>query len=241
MKRIATLFGVSCIVLLSGCHNSDQDLVKAPKPPPFSIKAMHWYDAATAPAVSEKYRLPEKQATVYSQTLYSALHSAYPGINLIAPKRLRQVIGHHYQDFARYFWQNGWLVMQDRQRLTLNFTHLRYIFFTRVLQDHLTHHYVLRKTPVTKKGKVSVVQTYTTVRDLVLKVEVYDLQSKKVVWHQQDAMAKTVVKTYKQTINNTQQAEDALKHPYPDPISTHALSLALYKKMVKQLPTLDHK
>lgn len=240
IKRVVSLLILPCVVLLAGCHNSDQDLVKAPKAPPFSIKAMHWYDAATAPAISEKNRLPEKQAMVYSQTLYSAIHDAYPTVNLIEPKRFRQVIGHHYQDFARYFWQNGWLVMQDRQRLELNFTHLRYLFFTRVMQDQLTHHYALRKTPVAEKGKVSAVQTYTTVRDLVLKVAVYDLQNKKVVWHQQDAMAKTTVKTYKQTINDTKQAVDALKHPYPDPVSTHDLSLALYKKMVKQLPTLDH-
>ena len=235
-----SLLALLCIFLLAGCHNSNQDLTKAPKAPPFSIKAMHWYDAATAPAINERIRLPKRQATVYSQTLYSAIHDAYPTVNLIEPKWFRQVMGRHYQDFARYFWQYGWLVMQDRQSLELNFSHLRYIFFTRVMQNQLTHHYILFKSPAAKNGKVSIVKTYTTMHDLMLKVQVYDLQSKKVVWHQQDAMAKATVKTYKQTINDTKQAVRALKHPYLDPVSTHDLSLALYKKMVKQLPALDH-
>ena len=100
IKRVMYLLALPCIFLLAGCHNSNQDLTKAPKAPPFSIKAMHWYDAATAPAVNERIRLPKRQATVYSQTLYSAIHDAYPTVNLIEPKRFRQVMGRHYQDLG---------------------------------------------------------------------------------------------------------------------------------------------
>lgn len=175
-SKIIPLIIISIFCLIAGCV-SVQGLYHAPS---FTYQSIYNDNIGVGGVALVTRPLSTAAKTAYADYLQSALISKYPGLNIMpAGDAITALSPRVYRHMMRAFRISGTIRPEYLQLLQKHIHHMRYLVFARILSAHVDHDTDIEPDPVYKHQENT---TYSTKLTLLVKLIVYDLTTKRIVW-----------------------------------------------------------
>lgn len=178
MKFIYAKRKLFFIAAICGCLIACVSVQGLYQDPSFTYASIKQNNIGVAGVVSVPRKLKAREQNACANVLHTALVEKYPGLVIMpAGDAVRAMGDSSYRQMMRYYRDNGVVPSDYLNILRRHVSHMRYLVFARILEDRVEHS---RQTTDQQDGTNKI--EYQTTLSLTIHLDVYDVQTKNIVW-----------------------------------------------------------